>query len=49
MSGETVQRLSSLVRDKDLELESLHQKVKSLLELLQNEKDDRNMEDIQKR
>jgi hypothetical protein len=49
MSSETVQRLSSLVRDRDLEVESLNQKIKSLLEVLQNEKDGRNIEDLEKR
>ena len=49
MSGETVQRLSSLVRDRDLEVESLNQRIKSLLEVLQNEKDGRNIEDLEKR
>jgi hypothetical protein len=49
MSGETVQRLSSLVRDRDLEVESLNQKIKSLLEVLQNEKDGHNIEDLEKR
>ena len=49
MGGETVQRLSSLVRDRDLEVESLNQRIKSLLEVLQNEKDGRNIEDLEKR
>ena len=49
MSGEMVQRLSSLVRDRDLEVESLNQRIKSLLEVLQNEKDGRNIEDLEKR
>ena len=44
-----VQRLSSLVRDRDLEVESLNQRIKSLLEVLQNEKDGRNIEDLEKR
>merc|ERR1719318_810191 len=38
MNTETVKKLSMLVRDKDLEIESLSERNKSLLEIIENEK-----------
>jgi chromosome segregation ATPase len=38
MNTETVKKLSMLVRDKDLEIESLSERNKSLLEVIENEK-----------
>merc|ERR1712226_1394528 len=39
MNAETVKKLSILVRDKDLEIESLAERNKSLLEIIENEKE----------
>ena len=43
MNAETVKKLSMLIRDKDLEIESLGERNKSLLEIIDNEKESENM------
>jgi len=43
MNAETVKKLSMLIRDKDLEIESLGERNKSLLEVIDNEKESENL------
>ena len=42
MNSEALKKLSLMIRDKDLEIESLSQRNKSLLEILENEKGPKN-------
>jgi len=46
MNTEAVRKLSMLVRDKDLEVESLSERNKTLLEIIQNEKEIEKMENV---
>merc|ERR1719370_1585716 len=43
MNAETVKKLSMLIRDKDLEIEGLNERNKSLLEIIDNEKESENL------
>merc|ERR1719458_2192832 len=46
MNAETVKKLSMLIRDKDLEIESLGERNKSLLEVIDNEKESENLTNL---
>ena len=46
MNAETVKKLSMLIRDKDLEIESLGERNKSLLEVIDNEKESENLSKV---
>ena len=48
MNSEALKKLSLMIRDKDLEIESLSQRNKSLLEILENEKGPKNEKDSER-